>query len=87
MSKKRVFLPLHGMQMCSHSYGPYGICGDLNLGREETCKVIERNGVEYVAHVEYGPCSICNKEQDERISREVSELIRNERAKSPKVTS
>jgi ssDNA-binding Zn-finger/Zn-ribbon topoisomerase 1 len=58
------------------------MCGDLMMGREEGCRVIKRNGVEYVAHVEYGPCSICNKEQDKRISREISALIRKERAKT-----
>ena len=82
MSKKRVFLPLHGMPICGHSHRPYGICGDLMMGREESCRVIERDGVEYVAHVEHGPCSICNKEQDKRIKREISALIRKERAKT-----
>jgi len=47
-SKKRVF-------------GPYGLCGDLMMGEEEGCSVTERDGVEYVAHVVYGSCSIGNK--------------------------
>lgn len=69
------------MPICGHSRGPYGSFGNSMMGREESIKVIERGGVKYVARVEYGPCSICNKEQDKRINREILALIRRKHRK------
>jgi len=52
--------------------------GDLAMGREESIRVIEHNGVEYVANAEYGPCSKCNAAEDKRILREIKQFERKE---------
>lgn len=72
MAKKRVYVPLEGQPRCGHDHG--GSWGDLPMGREEGIIVVERDGIEYVASVQHGPCSICNKATDGRVKRKITEI-------------
>ena len=54
------------------------------MGREEGIRVVEHNGVEYVANVQYGPCSKCNAAEDKRIMREIHEYEATQRSVPPK---
>lgn len=54
------YKPLGTVGYCGHSMG----VGDLMMGREETLRVVRKDGVDYVGRVEYGSCSHCNAAAD-----------------------
>jgi len=75
MKQKRVFLPLRMQPICGHSLGPMGM-GDLMMGREEGCHVVKIGDTEYVGHIEWGSCSLCNRDAEKRIEKEARALHR-----------
>jgi len=72
--KNRVFLPPQTSYVCGHGDGR----GNLLMGHEEVITMIEKNGVEYMTHAEYGPCSYCNDAMDERIEKQINEYTMTE---------